>query len=253
MLLFAGAARAEPNEDAFGITVLVAGSLTEAMTEITRGYSAETGQTISVIFATPEELAHSIEQGEPGDVFITEDQQWMKNLQQQGLVDVYSISNLMRNRLALVASKDATVDLAPVKDKQQKIPLEKILTYLYQRTMFVMGDPDSVPSGIAARNALQQLGFWGKFKPYIIRAGGDRQALYLITEGQNLGIIYASDANKNKDVTVLQYLPEELTGPIIYQAAAVAGYNMTPARKFLDYLKTPKVQALYKKYGFTVI
>ncbi|MGO9994455.1 MAG: molybdate ABC transporter substrate-binding protein [Steroidobacteraceae bacterium] len=66
------------------------------------------------------------------------------------------------------------------------------------------GDPDSVPVGHYAREALTKLGVWNDVEKRLVRADSVRSALAFVDRGEAaLGIVYATDAEIDKKVRVV--------------------------------------------------
>lgn len=232
------------------VTILAASSLSQPLAELTRIYSKKHNIIVTASFDGTAELARKIEQGEQADIFIAAHPFWMAVLKQQGLIDVYSLVNLMRNKLVLVTSKNSSFDLA----KLEKMTLLEQLSYLNLRTIMVMGDMYDSALGFYSKQAMQNLdiNLSTKLQNNIIPSPNAKNALYLIAHGETAGIIYYSDAYNNKEVKILNNIDNSLHEPIIYQAAVVAGENMSLARDFLAFLQSNEAKNIYKKYGFIV-
>jgi molybdate transport system substrate-binding protein len=235
-------------ENPTSITILASSSLTDVMTELTRIYSTKSGYSVAIVLGSPAELVDSIEDGESADFFISEDQAGMTNLKQKGLVDVFTISNLAQNRLVLAASVKHYLS----RYVKENMALERLFSDLNERVLLVMGDPDEVPVGERAKEAITNLGHWKGIEPFIVREGSARKARYLIAKGRSAGITYYTDSFGNPEIKILTEFPEELYSPIIYQGAVVAGLNMPVAREFLEFMKSPEAKAVFSKYGFVV-
>lgn len=64
-----------------------------------------------------------------------------------------------------------------------------------------VGDPEHVPAGIYAKEALQKLGAWDTLSPKLAPAEDVRGALALVERNEApLGIVYGSDAVASKGV-----------------------------------------------------
>jgi molybdate transport system substrate-binding protein len=114
-----------------------------------------------------------------------------------------------------------------------------------------MGDPDHVPAGIYARQALEALGLWPLLEGRLIRAADVRVALHLVARGEApLGIVYASDAAAFDGVRIAAKLATAAHAPIRYPIALVAGRDNPAARHFLEFLATPEMAALFRRHGF---
>jgi molybdate transport system substrate-binding protein len=238
-LLLAPLARAEE------ITVFAAASLTDALGEIGKAYEAEGKGRIVASFASSSDLARQIEHGAPADLFISADQQWADYLDQRGLIEKGSRFDLLSNELVLVAPANSEVKMAIATD----FPLAAALG----DGRLAVGDPDHVPAGIYARQALETLGVWSSVQDRLARAGSVRAALLFVERGDcPLGIVYRSDALSDAKVRVVGTFPADSHPPVIYPAARVAGHVSPAAIAFLRYLTTPQAAAIFKKYGFNI-
>ena len=87
-----------------------------------------------------------------------------------------------------------------------------------------LGNPDHVPAGIYARQALEALGLWPGVKDRLAPAADVRAALALVARGEApSGIVYATDALLVPDVRVVAEVPASLHEPIVYPAALITG------------------------------
>jgi molybdate transport system substrate-binding protein len=116
-----------------------------------------------------------------------------------------------------------------------------------------MGDPDHVPAGMYARQALARLGVWRAVEGRVARAKDVRAALVLVERGEApLGIVYATDAAVTGKVKVLGVFPQESHPPIVYPVAIVAGTQTPIVQGFMDFLRTTEAKVVFEKYGFEV-
>jgi molybdate transport system substrate-binding protein len=236
------------------ITILAASSMSEPITELVRVYSKKSNIIVTASFDGTAELAEKIEQGEQADVFIASHPLWMQGLKQRGLIDVYSLTNIAKNRLVLVGSKKSRIGATALEGKSFATQLD----YLSGRSIMVMGDFDNSALGLYTKGAIlntdkrKHTKLWGALSKKIIPSPNSKNALYLITHGETAGIIYYSDAYNNKEVSILSVVDESLHEPVVYQAAVVAGENMGLARDFLKFLQSGQAKDVYKKYGFIV-
>ncbi len=116
-----------------------------------------------------------------------------------------------------------------------------------------MGDPDHVPAGIYAKEALQKLGAWDTLSPnWLAPANNVRGALALVERGEApLGIVYGSDAVASDKVKVVGVFPEDSHKPVEYPMAIVKDRQNPTVSAFYTYLKGPEAAAIFKHYGFT--
>lgn len=226
------------------VTVFAAASLTNAMQDIAAQYQKEKGVQVVSSFASSSTLARQIEQGAPADLFISADQQWMDySISKQQIVENTRYT-LLGNELVLVAAKASKIDKVEIDDKTQ-------WTKLLGDSRLAVGDPDHVPAGIYAKEALQKLGAWSTLEPKLARASDVRGALALVErEEAPLGIVYGSDAIASKKVKVVGTFPASSHKPVEYPMAIVKDHEKPEVRAFYDYLKTPAASAIFKQYGF---
>jgi molybdate transport system substrate-binding protein len=113
---------------------------------------------------------------------------------------------------------------------------------------------DAVPAGIYGRAALESLGLWAAVAPQVAQTDNVRAALALVATGEApLGIVYASDAAAEENVTVVGTFPAGSHPPIVYPAALIAGRDNAAAAAFLDHLRGPEARAAFERQGFTVL
>ncbi|MCX8957250.1 molybdate ABC transporter substrate-binding protein [Erwinia psidii] len=227
------------------ITVFAAASLTNAMEDIAVQY--QKGKAVKVVtsFASSSTLARQIEQGAPADLFISADQQWMDYAAQKKSIDTSSRVTLLGNDLVLVA---------PAISQPQKVTLSASTDWksLLKGQRLSVGDPDHVPAGIYAKEALQQLGAWSELEPELARGNSVRAALALVERNETpYGIVYGSDAVASEKVTVVGVFPENSHKPVEYPMAMTGEHHSAAVSDFYQYLKGPQAAAVFKRYGFT--
>ena len=88
------------------VTVFAAASLKNALDAINAAWQRETGKSATISYAASSALAKQIEQGAPADIFISADLDWMDYLADKNLIKPDTRSNLLGNRIVLVAPKD---------------------------------------------------------------------------------------------------------------------------------------------------
>lgn len=201
------------------------------------------GAAVTPSFAASSTLARQIEQGAPAHIYISANRQWMDYLDERGLIDRPSRCDLVGNRLILAAPAESGLDLdiAPGFD---------LLSALGDRRLAI-GDPDFVPAGLYARQALETLGVWPSVADKLVRSPNVRAVLALVARGEvAAGIIYASDATVSKQVRIVGVFPADSHDPIIYPVARLAGRDDPMAAAFYTYLLSPEGLALLADYGF---
>lgn len=227
------------------ITVFAAASLTNALQEIGSRYQHEKGVTVVSSFASSSTLARQIEQGAPADLFISADQQWMDEAVAKKSVIDRSRYTLLGNDLVLVAPRSAST-------KRVELNQQTDWKTLLHGERLAVGDPDHVPAGIYAKEALQKLGAWQTVEPSLAPANNVRAALALVERNETpYGIVYGSDAVASERVQVVGRFPASSHKPVEYPMAIVKDRDNAAVNAFYDYLKGPQAAVVFKHYGFT--
>jgi molybdate transport system substrate-binding protein len=152
--------------------------------------------------------------------------------------------NLLGNRLVIVLPNDSTLDVKKPEDL-----LAESIQHL------ALGNPESVPAGKYAKQALGKLGLWERLRPKVAAAEDVRSALaYVETGAAEAGIVYATDAAISKRVKVAVTISQELTGPVCYPIVLLRPAADRPeAESFYQYLHGPEARKVFQKYGFTFL
>jgi molybdate transport system substrate-binding protein len=244
MLVTKSAMAAEQNPKA--LTVFAASSLTDSLQKIGDAYTKSAGMPIKLSFAASSALARQIEAGARADIFFAADQEWMDYLQNKQLIDKSSRTELLGNRLVLVAPRESTTAF-------KLKPGAALLAALGPNGRLATGDPDSVPVGKYAKKALTSLNLWKTVEPRLARAENVRVALSYVARGEApLGIVYATDAAVEPGVRVIDTFAEASHGPITYPVAATISASPDAAR-FLAFLQGPQASKVFADAGFKTL
>jgi molybdate transport system substrate-binding protein len=244
----AGAAAGPPGEDRpteAGASLLVYGaaSLADALGDAARVFGERTGIDVKTSFASSSVLAKQIEAGAPAGVFVSADPEWMDYVAQRGLLKPGSRRDLLGNRLVLIAPADSRVAL-------QLRPEAPLAAALGTGGRLATGDPDAVPAGRYAREALTKLGLWNEVATRLVRAENVRAALEYVARGEvPLGIVYRTDALADKRVRIVDTFPAGSHAPIIYPVAVTASAGPA-AVQFATFLESPAARRIFVRYGF---
>ena len=228
------------------VLVFAAASLKDALDEISVEWTEATGHTATVSLAGSSELARQIQQGAPADIFISANVDWMDTLQNEDLIDPETRYDLLANTIVLIAhGKEAQpVAIAPGFDLAGMLGDEKLAMALV----------DAVPAGIYGKASLESLGVWDAVAPKVAQTDNVRAALALVSTGEApLGIVYATDAVADDNVTVVGTFPSDTHPPIIYPIAAVAESENAVNGEFLEFLRGPEAVAAFERQGFEVL
>lgn len=223
------------------LIVSAAASLTNAFQELGQVFSRQHPH-IKVVFnfASSGTLLQQLAKGAPVDVFASADQQTMNQAQEKGLIQTGSRRDFATNRLVMIVPAGAKDPVSQVQMLTQ--PAVKRVS---------LGNPDYVPAGRYAQEALVNLQLWEPLKSKYIFGESVRQVLDYVARGEvDVGFVYATDAVLARDrVRVVQKIKEHR--PISYPIALVAaGKRTSAAQQFVDFVLSPPGQAILARYGF---
>ncbi|HSH48260.1 MAG TPA: molybdate ABC transporter substrate-binding protein [Halomonas sp.] len=233
------------------IRLLAAASLTNAVDEALALYSEAHDVEVASVYASSSTLARQIASGAPADIFLSANTRWMDWLGEQG-VALSARSNLLNNRLALIAPLDSPIEsLVPGEG-------EALARALADGERMAVGDPDHVPAGLYTKEALQALGEWEALAPRLARADSVRAALALVERGEApLGAVYRTDAQASDRVKALGLFPQDSHTAITYPIALVGEpAGETPgadAKALREWLGGEQARAVFERHGFSPV
>ena len=237
---------AVPASAAEKVTVFAAASLKNALDAANAAWSQESGNETAVSYAASSALAKQIEAAAPADLFISADLAWMDYVAEKKLIKGDTRSNLLGNRIVLVAPKDKA-DPVEIKEGFD-------LSALVGDGKLAMGAVDSVPAGKYGKAALEKLGAWAGVEGKVAGAESVRAALALVSRGEApYGIVYQTDAAADPEVAIVGTFPEDSHPPIIYPVAILSESASPAAAAYLDFLKSDKAAPFFTEQGFTVL
>lgn len=199
------------------------------------------GVTVEGTYDSSGKLQTQIEEGLEADVFMSAATKQMKALDDEGMIASDSIVNLLENKIVLIvpAGSDSKID-----------SFEKI----GDAASIALGDPESVPAGQYAKEALTNLNVWDSIQDKVSFGTNVTEVLNQVAAASaDAGIVYATDAASKADqVTVVAEAPEgSLEKKVIYPVAVVkATAHEDAAKAFVDFLQTPEAIAVFESYGF---
>jgi molybdate transport system substrate-binding protein len=246
VLLTWGPPQAPARAQGGDVVVFAAASLKNALDAVNAQWQKETGKKVVVSYAASSALAKQIEQGAPAQMFISADLDWMDYVAQKNLIKPDTRSNLLGNRIVLIAPKDKAQDI----EIKAGFDLAKVLG----DGRLAMANVDSVPAGKYGKAALEKLGVWGSVADKVAQAENVRAALLLVSRGEApAGIVYQTDAAADPNVKIIGAFPENTHPPIIYPIALTSTATSPDAAAFLAYIKSEAAKPLFQAQGFTVL
>jgi molybdate transport system substrate-binding protein len=228
------------------LIVFAAASLKDALDEANAVYQRDKAQDTATSFAASSTLAKQIEAAAPADVFISADLDWMEYLAKRNLIRLETRTNLLGNRLVLIAPANsaAKLSIAPNFPIAQALGIGRL----------AIADPNGVPAGRYGKAALESLGVWSSVADRLAPAENVRATMALVSRGEApLGIVYQTDANSDKGVQIVGVFPENTHPPIIYPIAVVATSTNPGASGYVAFLKSSAARPIFEKHGFTIL
>lgn len=223
------------------LNVFAAASLADALKELARNYEASSGDKLRFNLGASSTLARQIKEGAPADVFFSADEAKMDDLAAAGLIAADSRRSLLSNTLVIVVGNEGGPTIAAAAD---------LASASVRR--IALGETQTVPAGIYAREYLQQLGLWTQLSGKVVPVDNVRAALAAVESGNaDAGIVYKTDALISKKVKVAFEVPLAEGPKISYPVAVLRkATNSDAATKFVIYLASPEAVAMFTRFGF---
>ncbi|MBD0316860.1 MAG: molybdate ABC transporter substrate-binding protein [Nitrospiraceae bacterium] len=224
------------------LTIAAANSLKEALRAILPIFEKEQGNVaVRVIWGPSQSLRDQIAQGAPIDVFLPSsleeiDQLETKGLTLQGTKQVYAETALVLITQAAVPARVSSLRDLSGSDVRR----------------IAVGDPKTSSVGKFAAQVLKNSRLDSDLKPRYVYAEHSGAVLNLVATGEaEVGLVYRTDAVKNKNVHIVAEVPAETHSPIVYGLATVwTSKNPPLARHFGEFMLSSQIQNILRSYGF---
>jgi len=225
------------------VTLYAAASLGPALTEVAQLFERERGVRVAGDWAASSVLARRVKAGGPAQIFVSADPQWIDRLEKERRLEPGTRVDLLGNSLVIVAPKGRSFEL----------PGAAGLAGAFEGRLAV-ADPDHVPAGVYAKEALRAVGDWAAIAPRIVPTVDVRAALLLVERGEcGAGIVYRTDAVGSKRVDIVAEIPGDRHRPIIYPAALVKNRARPEAVALFQFLRSPGALEIFVRHGFRVL
>ena len=201
------------------------------------------GVKVTPTYASSGDLQSQIENGLKADVFMSAANKQMNKLANESLIDNSTNVQLLENKVVLIVPKDSKLNITSFDD------LKNV------NGTIAIGDPESVPAGQYAKEALTNLGIWNSTESKMSLGTDVTAVLNQVAQGSaDCGIVYSTDAKSNADVKVVCEAPENaLKTPVIYPVAMLKDpAHPEAAKEFMNFLQTKEAKDVFVEYGFTI-
>jgi molybdate transport system substrate-binding protein len=224
------------------VTILAATSTVDALEEVRASFlKKHPVAKVELSFTASSTAAKQIVSGSPADLFISASDDWADYLEKKDLVA--KRIDLLGNRLVIVVAKDSALKLSSPAD----------LTSAAVRKI-ALADPESVPAGIYAKQALEKLKLWDAVQDKYVGGANVRQALQFVESGAaEAGVVYQTDATAAKKVKIAARIDPDLSDPIRYPLVLLkTGSKNKLAAAFFDFLLSSDAAKIFREHGFLV-
>lgn len=225
------------------ITVSAASSVADVVAEAGRAWEKTGGAGVRVNAGGSNVLARQIAAGAGVDVFVSADHAQMAVAEKSGRLLAGSVRDLLSNTLVVVVPPgSASATLQPKDLASDRI------------TRIALGNPDSVPAGVYARQWLERIGLWPEVAGKVVPTLSVRAALAAVRAGRaDAGIVFATDARTMPEVGVAYSIAGPEAPIIRYPVAIVQGRRDADAAAFVEFLFSPPAREIFTRAGFTPV
>lgn len=225
------------------VRVAVAANFLATLNEIATNFEGDTGHTAVISSGSSGKLYAQIRNGAPFDVFFSADVMRPALLEEEGLAVQGSRFAYAVGRLTLWSRASTLIE-----GNGASTLLSDAVEHV------AIANPKTAPYGVAAREALQALGFWERVQDRLVRGENIGQTFHFVfSKNAQLGFVALSqvlDPKVNGSGSRWD-VPAHLYAPIRQQAVLLrAGQRHEVARAFLDYVKGAKSRGVIERFGY---
>ena len=242
------------------VQVFIAASLKNVMEELGEQYEKE-NPSVKLVFQADSsgKLLSQIQEGYACDIFFSAAQKQMDTLEEEGKLVEGTRKNVVNNQLCVITRKDSGTKVTG-------------LETLKDAKSIALAD-GTVPVGRYTRKALVSLGILAEAEDLskistkevsdalggveISEQSNVSKVLAAVVEGSSeVGTTYYSDTyGKEADIKILEKVPYDLSGNLIYPISQVVNdeaseAEITEAKKFIDFVCSDAAKETFQKYYF---
>jgi molybdate transport system substrate-binding protein len=238
-LVFAVAPRPAASQP---LTVSAASSVADVIADAGRAWAAAGGAGIQVNAGGSNVLARQVAAGARVDVFVSADHAQMAAAERSGRL-AGAARDLLSNTLVVIVPPAAA----------RKVLMPRDLAGNDIRRI-ALGNPESVPAGVYARQWLERAGLWTAVSSKVVPTLSVRAALAAVRNGHaDAGVVFATDVKTTPDVPVAYTVPASEAPPIRYPVAVVTGPRQAEAERLVQFLFSPGAREIFTRAGFAVL
>lgn len=225
------------------LMIFAAASLAGVLEEAADSFEVHYTITVKTNMASSGTCARQIVQGQLPDLFISADSKWMEYLDSLGYISKGTITTVAQNDLVLVVPNESLLKPCTIDSGLNFVSLSG-------SGLLSIGDPNHVPAGKYAKEALEYFGWYASVAPRLLPAKDVRSACMMVEMREApLGIVYHTDIHASRNVRLIGTFPEQSHTPIIYLAGVCR--DRVGSKLFLSYLTSKEAGSIWARYGFT--
>ena len=221
------------------ITIAVASNFVETLSEISKQFEQQTGNTLTLIPGSTGKHYAQIKNGAPFHAFFAADSKRPQLLEEEGVAIAGSRFTYAVGKILLWSPQQDLVDADG-----------EVLKNGTFRHLSI-ANPKLAPYGAAAREVLESAGLWDALQERIVRGENIGQTFHFVKSGNaELGFIAKSQVKKPQAVIPGSWweVPQERYAPIEQQAVLLKDDPVI--REFLIFFQSDAVKELIRQYGY---
>jgi len=226
------------------VQVAVAANFTAPMKQIAQAFEKDTGHKVLLSSGATGKFYAQIKSGAPFDVFLSADDETPARLDAEGAAVAGSRFTYATGRLVLWSPRAGVVDARG-----------DVLRANAFRNIAVAA-PKLAPYGAAALQGLDRLGLLAVIEPKFVQGESIGQTFNFVSSGNaELGFIALSQVFENGQLKSGSgwVVPATLHSPLRQDAVQLVRSKDNPAAgALMQYLKTDRVRAMIRAYGYEV-
>ncbi|WP_099203042.1 molybdate ABC transporter substrate-binding protein [Miniphocaeibacter massiliensis] len=232
--------KTEESKETVKLTVAAAASLTESFNEM-KPLLLEKGLDIDFTYGASGTLQKQIEEGAGIDAFISASTKNMNKLVEGNFVKKNNVKTIVKNALVLIVPDD---------NKE----IKNIEGLVEVKGKISIGEPEVVPAGQYAKEALINYGLWDKLNEKFVYGKDVKSVLSYVSTGEvDAGFVYKSDTTGVEKIKIVEEVNPSKYTEVIYPGAVIEeSKEKDAAQSFIDYLSTDEAKQILEKYGFVV-
>lgn len=260
MVLSMAGCTSAPEQESVEVYVFAAASLNRPMAELEASFEAAHPEA-DIIISTDSSgiLMTQIEEGARCDIFFSAGAKQMNQLSDEGLVDSSTVVDVLRNSLVVIGSASSGTEVEGLETLRNgntiaicdaSVPAGRYTRQALVNSGLVEAPEDGIEA-LTTADLMEALGV------EISEQSNVTKALTAVAEGScDAGTCYYSDTyGYEDDIVILQMIPSEISGDIVYPAGRVIDSEATDAEErmadeFFSYIQSEEAMEVFSVYYF---